>query len=296
MEKPRHRGRSVLVALLVIVVAFVVLVAGFFGTLWLLGDRLLGHGADNPVIPPDHCLAVADQYRGSMIPEQSVNAAIIVGEAIRRGLPSHAASIALATVWQESGVLNLDYGDRDSLGLFQQRPSQGWGTPDQIMNPWYSAGKFYDALVKVKDWQTRDVGEVAQAVQRSAYPDAYDQYEPSGRAWASVLTGETRAAIGCVVNDGTGGGGNELAALLTKIWGNKLTITRTDPVITISTPRLATAWSVAQVSMAELAQYGMTSVQVGDQIWQPSEMDIGKWTTTDPADAVGQFEVVITLK
>ena len=75
---------------------------------------------------------------------------MITAIAIRRGLPPRAATIAIATAIQESKVRNITYGDRDSLGLFQQRPSQGWGTPEQILNPEYSTNKFYDALVKVE--------------------------------------------------------------------------------------------------------------------------------------------------
>src|ERR671932_192246 len=104
--------------------------------------------------------------------EQARLTSIIVGLSVRRGLAPRAASIAMATVYQETGIRNLDYGDRDSVGLFQQRPSQGWGTVEQLMDPYYATTKFYDALVRVKDWQRRDITKVAQAVQRSAYPDA----------------------------------------------------------------------------------------------------------------------------
>jgi len=312
---PPHQRRPNRTALatLVIAIAIAIVLVVVVGAMWLLLGRF-AHRSENPVIPPDHCLALASEYRGSMLPEQSANAAIVVGESIRRGLPARAATIALVTVWQESSVLNLNYGDRDSLGLFQQRPSQGWGTPDQIMDPWYASGKFYDALVKVKDWQTRPVGEVAQAVQRSAYPDAYDQYEANGRAWASALTGQTVAGLRCVVNDGTGGGGDELVALLNQIWGNKLTISQTGQIVQVTTPNQTAAWAVAQISMAQLASYGMTSVQVGDQIWQPQKTNVGTWQQIDssptpsvtlspgetptppPPAAVSNRQVVITLR
>ena len=82
---------------------------------------------------------------------------------------------ALAAAFQESGLHNLSHGDRDSLGLFQQRPSQGWGTPSQIMDPGYAAGAFYHRLAQVTGWQTTSVTDAAQQVQRSAAPDAYAQ-------------------------------------------------------------------------------------------------------------------------
>src|SRR5687767_10173610 len=109
--------------------------------------------------------------------EQVTNARTIAQVARDRGLPDRAIVIALATAQQESRLRNLDYGDRDSLGLFQQRPSQGWGTVAQVQDPVYAAGKFYDGLVQVPGWDTRRLTESADAVQRSAFPEAYQQHE-----------------------------------------------------------------------------------------------------------------------
>ena len=130
--------------------------------------------------------------------EQSQNAAIITAESIRRGLPTRAAAIALTTAMQESKLRNIDYGDRDSLGLFQQRPSQGWGTAKQIMDPWYSSGKFYGELVKFSNWKTVSINDAAQQVQRSGYPEAYRKHEPLAKAWASALTGHSPSALTCI--------------------------------------------------------------------------------------------------
>jgi hypothetical protein len=110
-------------------------------------------------------------------PEQAANAALIAGVAWDRGLPDRAVVIALATAQQESGLRNIDYGDRDSLGLFQQRPSQGWGTAAQVTDPYYSAGIFFDRLVLVPGWDTGRLTDVAQAVQRSGFPEAYQKHE-----------------------------------------------------------------------------------------------------------------------
>lgn len=92
----------------------------------------------------------------------------------------HAAVIALATARQESGIRNLDYGDRDSLGAFQQRPSQGWGTPDQVMNVQHATTTFLEHLVLVPGWETRPVTDVAADVQRPAeeYRGLYEQWVP----------------------------------------------------------------------------------------------------------------------
>src|SRR5204863_2501104 len=105
--------------------------------------------------------------------EQARNASLISAISVRRGLPAHAATIGLATALQESKLYNLRGGDRDSLGLFQQRRSQGWGTARQILDPVYATNAFYDALVRVDGYQSLPVTEAAQEVQRSGFPEAY---------------------------------------------------------------------------------------------------------------------------
>jgi hypothetical protein len=112
-----------------------------------------------------------------LTPEQIANARTIAQVGYDRGLPERAVVIALATAMQESGLRNLDYGDRDSLGLFQQRPSQGWGTEAQVQDPVYAAGMFYDGLVRVPGWETRRLTDAAQIVQRSGFPEAYQKHE-----------------------------------------------------------------------------------------------------------------------
>ncbi|MCW0213542.1 MAG: C40 family peptidase [Pseudonocardia sp.] len=109
--------------------------------------------------------------------EQKQNAATIIAVGKEMNLPSRAWLIALATAMQESTLRNIDYGDRDSLGLFQQRPSQGWGSPAQVTDPRYSARKFYDALAGSGNWEAKPVTKAAQDVQRSAFPDAYAKWE-----------------------------------------------------------------------------------------------------------------------
>jgi hypothetical protein len=119
--------------------------------------------------------------------EQITNATTIARVAWDRGLPERAVVIALATAMQESRLRNLDHGDRDSLGLFQQRPSQGWGTPQQVQDPVYAAGKFYDHLVQVPGWDSGRLTDVAQAVQRSGFPEAYQKHEGMAVELADAL-------------------------------------------------------------------------------------------------------------
>ena len=119
--------------------------------------------------------------------DELANARTIAQVGVDRGLPQRAVVIALATALQESHLRNLDYGDRDSLGLFQQRPSQGWGTPAQVQDPVYAAGAFYDHLVQVPGWEGMRLTDAAQAVQRSAFGEYYQKHEGDATALAAAL-------------------------------------------------------------------------------------------------------------
>lgn len=149
----------------------------------------------------DRCTATVQGRTVTLRPEQAENAALIAAISVRRGLPARAATIALATAYQESKLVNIDYGDRDSLGLFQQRPSQGWGTRRQILDPEYSINAFYDALEKVDGYESMEVTVAAQQVQRSGFPEAYADHEADARVLASALTGNSRRAFHCRVSD-----------------------------------------------------------------------------------------------
>jgi hypothetical protein len=145
----------------------------------------------------EECTAEVSGHTVTLTPEQAENAGLIAAISVRRGMPARAATIALATALQESKLYNLEEGDRDSLGLFQQRPSQGWGTADQLLNPFYAANAFYDALEKVDGYESMPVTEAAQEVQRSGYPQAYAQHEADARVLASALTGNSAHAFSC---------------------------------------------------------------------------------------------------
>ncbi|GLY67613.1 hypothetical protein Atai01_42320 [Amycolatopsis taiwanensis] len=121
--------------------------------------------------------------------EQMSNAATIVAVGQRMGVPEQGWVVAIAAAMQESGLRNLGYGDRDSLGLFQQRPSQGWGSPAQIMNPTYAASQFYQHLLAVPGWQHMSLTKAAQAVQRSAFPDSYAKHEQRAQIIVAATQG-----------------------------------------------------------------------------------------------------------
>ncbi|MFI2204804.1 C40 family peptidase [Streptomyces sp. NPDC020192] len=119
--------------------------------------------------------------------EQIPSAQTIVANGISLNVPAKGQIIALATAMQESRLRNLGFGDRDSLGLFQQRPSQGWGTAQQIRDPVYASEQFYKHLLAIHGWQQMQVTQAAQAVQQSGYPDAYAQWEDLATALQKAI-------------------------------------------------------------------------------------------------------------
>lgn len=134
-----------------------------------------------------------------LLPEQAQSAAAIVLIAVRRGLPEQAAEVAITAAMQESKLTNLPYGDRDSVGLFQQRPSQGWGSREQLMDETYATNAFYDALLAAPDWQARPIEDAAQQVQHSGYPDLYARWNDTARSWSAALMGAVPAGATCLL-------------------------------------------------------------------------------------------------
>ncbi|MDN6399390.1 MAG: hypothetical protein L0K01_02930 [Brachybacterium sp.] len=195
-RRTRSRTRSVarhLAVPLVMVLLFAGIAGGSFVALQRYGS-------------PAHegtCVATGLGTSHRYTTDRVSNAALISAVAVDRELPPRAASIALATAYQESQLQNIDYGDRDSLGLFQQRPSQGWGTQEQIQDPIFSTNSFYDALVRIPGYRSADINDVAQQVQRSGHPEAYRDHETEGRLYASALTGQSGANLVCTL-DGVG--------------------------------------------------------------------------------------------
>lgn len=164
-----------------------------------VGYGVLNHVA--PLLQGDECTATVSGRTVSLTVEQAENAALITAVSVARGMPARAATIALATAYQESKLYNLESGDRDSLGLFQQRPSMGWGSEQQVLDPYYATNAFYDALEKVDDYESMRVTVAAQEVQRSGFPEAYADHEADARVLASALTGNSAHAFSCRIGD-----------------------------------------------------------------------------------------------
>ncbi|WP_157436513.1 hypothetical protein [Actinospica robiniae] len=184
-----------------LVLCFLLLIAAVAAAVFsLLSGGLLGSGdlGGTPQLSDDYgpitCRLDGGIHGGglNLSAQQAANAAVINQVALDDGIaPSgRAVVIALATAMQESSLYNLDHGDRDSLGLFQQRPSQGWGTPTQIMNPAYAAEQFYIHLQRVRSWWSIPLWQAAQAVQRSGLPTAYQKWQRKAEVLQQFLAAD----------------------------------------------------------------------------------------------------------
>ena len=287
-EQPRSRTQRRLAGVLVVLVVGVLGVAGWRGVQHLLH-----------AVSGEQCRVVAAGAGYTWAPDQASNAAAITAIAMKRGLPPRAASIAIATAMQESKVRNVTYGDRDSLGLFQQRPSQGWGTQEQILDPEYSTNAFYDALTKVDGYQDLEIAVAAQEVQRSAAGSAYAQHEGQARATASVLSGQSHRGIGCALREPEQPGDPQaVAALVRKDFGIEATDVGARTV-TVRTDDLDRAWAVASWAVARASVTGAEQVSVDRRRWTRSMEDSAfRWDPVEypaNADAPDPTQVTITL-
>ncbi len=252
-----------------------------------------------PVVVTERCTAAAAGESQELDPEQASNAALIAAVAVRRGLPARAATIGIATAIQESKLRNIDYGDRDSVGLFQQRPSQGWGTVEQIMDPIYATNAFYDVLVKVKGYESMEITEASHRVQRSAFPEAVARREAQGRVFASALTGWSPAALDCRLRpvkdaepqkpgpDGLLPRAAEVGAALEREMGPMRRSSAGPAQLLVTAGEGAVgrrqAWAVAQWAVASAAKYDIVRVESDGKMWRRDKPGDG-WTEL-PADA-----------
>jgi hypothetical protein len=295
VPRRRRRGRTVLGAVTVVLLGSGA-VAG-----WAWWNGSIG---GVPVRP--HCTATALGTTAELDPDQAANAATIAAVAIRRKLPGRAATIAIATAMQESKLVNLPGGDLDSIGLFQQRPSQGWGTAAQVHDPVYATNAFYDVLVKIEGYQSLPITASAQKVQRSAFPSAYAEHEPEARIWASVLTGYSPAGLSCVLGtvsrsaaQAPGPGGLTLRAH-TLVTAATAALGRTGTALagsggsairfTISGKDGQSAWGVAQWAVASADALGIVAVEIDGRQWQRSDSTAG-WTARGAGPAAGTVVV-----
>ncbi|WP_245929828.1 hypothetical protein [Allonocardiopsis opalescens] len=256
-----------------------VVVGMLVGAGYFVLDRMSG-----PVVGSG-CRVALDGAEIELSVEQAANAATIAGVAFERGLPKKAVVIAFATVFQESDFMNLPGGDRDSVGLFQQRPSMGWGEVEQLLDPVFAAGAFYDGLVEVPGYQDLPVHEAAQAVQRSADGFAYDQHEDEARILAAAFTGEVPGAVYCWYPDAEARPPAVEAAdeELRRVYG--VSADASDG----GAPTGDRGWSMAAWAVAHAQHFGLGSVTQDDRVWT-AEQGAEGWTTVEEAAPALRFD------
>lgn len=218
--------------------------------------------------------------------EQAAAAATIAIVAAGEKLPERALVVAYATALQESHIRNLEFGDRDSVGLFQQRPSQGWGARERLMDPVYASRRFFTALAKVDDYRHRSVAEVAQRVQRSADGTAYGRHVPLAQLLAAAYTGRRAMAVHCWFTPGKRTKQRRAAALreLRRAFGPDSPPIH-DDAIAVTAAR--EGWAVAAWAVSHAQEYGLTEIRYAGRHWTSGDGYAG-WTKDRkaPADRV----------
>ncbi|GAB3207746.1 hypothetical protein ACQEU5_12390 [Marinactinospora thermotolerans] len=281
MPSKRRRISAFFKILIVLTVVCGALVAGGYYLMHSIRPIEL-----TPPEPVAACTVTARDDMDELEPEQAANAATIGGVAFSRNLPEHAVVIAYATVWQETKFYNIAHGDRDSLGLFQQRPSMEWGDPEQIIDPVYASGEFYDALAEIPDYQDMPVYEAAQAVQRSADGFAYDQHEERSRTMAAAFSGSEGPAVSCRFEAEEAAETDVAAAEqeMERVFG-----VAPGSLPVASPPQTGDlGWAMAIWAVTHAQEYGLSSVTYDGMRWRAAEGQEG-WVKVSDASPEGQI-------
>jgi hypothetical protein len=251
-------------------VALVVVIAAVAGL--AVGGRVLWHSFQSAV-RSDGC----DFGSYDLDLDQAQVASTVVGVVLRRRLPERAAVLTLAAALQESKLRNIPAGegDRDSVGILQQRPSQGWGTAAQIADVHYATGKFLDAVVKVPNWQADSLATVVQSVQFSADGTAYTKHEQQAQQIADALVGANPAGVNCTFGKPSkvATGAVVAAALTTDLPVSTPSATGR----TISVP--GAGWATSAWLVCNANRLGIDSVAYSGKRWTPAH----GWTTYSAA-------------
>jgi hypothetical protein len=232
-----------------------------------------------PSLQGSGCLVRGHSYDVPLTTGQAGLAATIAGVARRRSMPVRAVTIAYATALQESDLENLHFGDRDSVGVFQQRPSQGWGTRQQLLDPVYASSRFFGALAGVTHYRHLLIYQAAQAVQRSADGYAYSQYAPQGAQMASGFSGRQAHAVWCWYGSGLRGRVRLAAAsrALARTFG-QLPVSRiSDPMMVVQVSHPLAGWAVAAWLVTHAASYRIREVRYLGYQWTAAH-GVKGWT------------------
>jgi hypothetical protein len=238
-----------------------------------------------PLLKGSSCVASGDGQVITLEPSQAGIAATIAGVAQREALPSRAVAVAYAAAWQESKLQNLTYGDRDSVGIFQQRPSQGWGRRSQLENPVYATSRFFGALTKVPGYQRMPVYKAAQAVQRSADGTAYQQYQLLSGYMARAFTGQVPHAVSCWYSQKISGRARLAAAELglTQTFGTRASRVTADPGLAVRVGSARDGWAVAAWLVSHAPQYRISDVRYAGYRWTAASSSRGWARSVTPA-------------
>jgi hypothetical protein len=251
--------------------------------------------------PPPGCRAGTGVQAIDLDPEQAEVAATIAGVAARHRLPRQAVTIALAAALQESKLHNLDYGDRDSVGIFQQRPSEGWGSATQLQDPVYATTKFYAALTKVHGYAGMPVDRAAQAVQHSADGSAYQQWTDIAGQLTGYFTGKSPHQVSCWY---TPSGRANLTGVKKQLRQTFGPGGRKAVVVTISTARSgkknvtvlhvkrAAGWTVAGWLVAHAQAYRLSQVRYAGFTWKAANGNMGWQRESNPTSPSGKTGIV----
>ncbi|MGH3428457.1 MAG: hypothetical protein ACRD3Q_21525 [Terriglobales bacterium] len=256
----------------------------------------------------DTCRAYGNDHVVRLKPTQLTYAATIAAVGTTHGMGDQGIAVALATALQESKLHNLSHGDRDSVGLFQQRPSQGWGTAEQLQDPHYASTEFFIGLRRVKGWAAMSIGDAAQAVQRSAHPTAYGKWAADATALTRAFTGQEIRAVTCKLRESAKLSGGKAADGIRREYARdydnpnlRTSVNGEGPELTLKVPvnrtsgedrasGSVTGWRAAHWFVAKSRDYGVTRVSYAGARWSASS---GKWEKRNSAEAA---ELIIQLK
>ena len=256
-----------------------------------------------PAPAPPGCQAGVGAQAIPLDVGQAGIAATIAGVAARHRLPRQAVTIAYAAALQESKLQNLDYGDLDSVGIFQQRPSQGWGPAAELEDPVYATTKFFAALVRVPGYARLPVAAAAQAVQHSADGSAYGQWAWIAAQLSGYFTGQTPHGVSCwyappgradlagAVREltetfGPQGGEGVVVRITTDRSGSK-----NDRSVAVVRVRRDAAWTVASWLVAYAQDYGISQVRYAGYQWNAADGSAG-WQRAGPAGVAARGSIV----
>jgi hypothetical protein len=248
-----------------------------------------------PPPPPPGCQAGIGVQAISLDPGQAAIAATIAGVAARHKLPKQAVIIAYAAALQESKMQNLDYGDRDSVGVFQQRPSQGWGPATDLEDPVYATTKFFAALVRVPGYTRMPVDQAAQDVQHSGDGSAYEQWAAVAAQLTGYFTGTSPHGVSCWYVPSAAANLAGLTRNLAQTFGPP---GRRGVVVRITTDRSGqkkgesvavvqaqpgAGWTVAGWLVANAQEYGLREVRYAGYDWLAADGSMGWQRESAPA-------------